>query len=158
MPLRARLLLIFPLLFILAACSSKTAEDAGAKDSCPLTEPEWLKPPADAAVNEPSASGYYFVNEDQSIWASAWQREDEEHPFRAGAEGNKVGWFRPAGAELVITGRRLDGEAPPLQAEASCCYPTRFQASGVYFPTEGCWEVSAQAQDRKLSFVVWVEP
>jgi hypothetical protein len=82
-------------------------------------------------VPDPPAYGYYFVNEDHSIWASAWQTIDEENPFRAGEEGNKVGWFRPAGADLIITGRRLDAEAPPLQAEVGCCYPTRVQASGV---------------------------
>jgi hypothetical protein len=95
------------------------------------------------------------VNEDRSIWASAYWGE---YHLRAGEEGNKVGWFRPAGAELEITGQRLDGEAPPLEAHASCCYPTRFQASGLYFPTEGCWEVIAKAQDKELSFVVRVEP
>ena len=78
--------------------------------------------------------------------------------FRAGEEGYKIGWFRPVGSELIITGRRLDAEAPPLEAETGCCYPTRFQASGVYFSTEGCWELNVQAENRKLSFVVWVEP
>jgi hypothetical protein len=153
-----RLPIIVFFLLIAVACSSSVVEDTSAKNSCPLTEPMWLKPPEDAAVNDPPAYGYYFVNEDQSIWASAWQAKDEENSFRAGEEGNKVGWFRPAGAKLVITGRRLDAEASPLETEASCCSPTRFQASGLYFPTEGCWEVTAQAEDRKLSFVVWVEP
>jgi len=59
---------------------------------------------------------------------------------------------------LVITGQRLDANAPSLKSEVPYCYPTRFQATGVYFPTEGCWEVTAQAEARKLSFVVWVEP
>lgn len=50
------------------------------------------------------------------------------------------GWFGPAGAELVITGQRLDGEASPLQASIPPGYGTRFQASGLSFPSEGCWE------------------
>lgn len=128
------------------------------KAACPVTEPVWVKPPEDSAVSGPPAYGYYYLNEDRSIWASAWWEEQEENFLRVNEEGIKVGWFRPAGAELVITGQRLDGEAPPLEAEASCCYPTRFQASGLYFPTEGCWEVTAKAADSKLSFVVWVEP
>ena len=41
-------------------------------DACPVTEPVWAKPPADAAVQGSSAFGYYFVNDDRSIWASAW--------------------------------------------------------------------------------------
>jgi hypothetical protein len=96
------------------------------------------------------------VNEDSSIWASAyWPRE--EYPLRAGEEGNKMGWFRPAGAALEVTGRRLDGEAPPLEAEFPCCYSTRFQASGLYFLAAGCWEVAAKAADSVLTFIVKVE-
>jgi hypothetical protein len=68
-----------------------------------------------------------------------------------------MGWFRPAGETLTITGQRLDAEAPPLEAEIPCCYPTRFQATGLYFPTEGCWEVNAAAAESELSVVVWVE-
>ena len=141
----------FLLLFILSACSSP-------QSACPLTEATWIKPPEDSAVLNEPAFGYYFVNEDQSIWASAWWTESEEFSLRTGNEGNKLGWFRPAGAELVITGQRLDGDASSLQAEIPCCYPSRFQATGLYFPTEGCWEVHAKAEDRELSFVVWVEP
>ena len=137
---------------LLTVCS------ASGKAVCPLTEPVWVKPPEDSAVSDPPAYGYYFVNEDRSIWASAWWEEQEENYLRVSEEGVKVGWFRPAGDDLEITGQRLDGEAPPLEAEASCCYPTRFQASGLYFPTEGCWEVTAKAADSKLTFVVWVEP
>jgi hypothetical protein len=59
---------------------------------------------------------------------------------------------------MEVTGRRLDGETPALEAEFPCCYPTRFQASGLYFPTEGCWEVTAIAEDSVLTFVVKVEP
>ena len=125
---------------------------------CPFTQPVWLKPPEDAAVMNPPQFGYYFMNADHSILASAWWFENEAYPLRAGKDGNKVGWFRPAGADLEITGQRLDAEAPPLEAHASCCYPTRFQASGVYFPTEGCWEVTARAAGSLLKFVVKVEP
>lgn len=152
MRLSTRFLAAILLAVILSACLNRSARSA-----CPVTEPVWVKPPEDAAVQDPTAHGYYFVNEDRSIWASAWWMGWDE-PLQVREEGFKVGWFRPAGAELIITGKRLDGEAPPLEAHASCCYPTRFQASGLYFPTEGCWEVTASAQDRKLSFVIWLEP
>jgi len=98
------------------------------------------------------------INEERSIWASASWATQEEYDMNVSREWIKVGWFRPAGVELVITGQRLDGEAPPLESEASCCYPTRFQASGLYFPTEGCWKVTANAAESKLSFIIWVEP
>ena len=148
----SHLLVTILLLPFLAACTNAFYDN-----DCPITEPVWAKPPEDSAVQNPPAAGYYYVNEDRSIWAAAWWAGQDE-PLRFSEEGVKVGWFRPAGAELVITGQRLDGEAPPLEAHASCCYPTRFQASGLYFPTEGCWEVTAKAGGRELLFVVWVEP
>jgi hypothetical protein len=134
---------------VLTACSGTQA--------CPVTEPAWVIPPEDSAVLDPPAYGYYYVNEDSSIWASAyWPRE--EYPLRAGGAGNKMGWFRPAGATMEVTGQRLDGQTPPLKAEFPCCYPTRFQASGLYFPAEGCWEVTAKVADSVLTFIVKVEP
>lgn len=135
---------------------SQTAATSNA--DCPVSESVWVKPPEDSAVNDPPAFGYYFVNDDQSIWASAWWTGSSEYRLRAAGEGNKVGWFRPAGAALAITGERLDAAAPPLEAEAACCYQTRFQASGLYFPTEGCWRVTARAGESELTFVVQVYP
>ena len=158
------------IVFLLAACNAtKTADptapsntpivsstETASANACPLTEPTWAKFPEDSAIQDPPVYGYYFINEDSSIWASAWWTKEDENYLRAG-EDIKVGWFRPAGAELEVTGQRLDGEAPPLEFHAPCCYPTRFQASGFIFPTPGCWEVTARADDRKLSFVIWVE-
>jgi hypothetical protein len=124
--------------------------------ACPVTEPVWLLHPEDSAIQNEPTYGYYYVNEDSSIWASArWPRE--ENPLRAGEGGNKMGWFRPAGAKLEITGKRLDGEAPPPKGMFPCCYPTRFQSSGLHFPTAGCWEVTAKAADSVLTFIVKVE-
>jgi hypothetical protein len=103
-----------------------------------------VKPPDDAAVNSVTGQGEYFVNEDRSIWASAQWVMDKEYLLAERENGIKVGWFRPAGATLEITGQRLNGNSPPLEAIVPCCYPTRFQASGLIFPTEGCWEVTAK--------------
>lgn len=168
------ILFVIPVVVLLSACvmhvptdlaspQSKTPHGFESDDpiglTCPATEPEWAKPPEDAAVQGPSDYGYYYINQDRSIWASAWWTgQEEEFAPRAGEEGIKVGWFRPEGVPLAISGKRLDGDAPPLAAHAPCCYPTRFQASGLVFPSEGCWEVTAQADDRTLSFVVRVTP
>ena len=125
---------------------------------CPVTKPDWIKPPEDSAVQESPSYGYYFTNKDRSIWASAWWEENEKYHLHSGEDGIKVGWFRPEGASLEITGQRLDAQAPPLDAYIPCCYPTRFQATGLAFPTEGCWRITASATDSVLSFVVEVEP
>jgi hypothetical protein len=167
-----RFLTTLLLLSVLVACTRAPAESTSAtpvlitpttseqSDSraCPLAESIWVKPPDDSAVQDPPAFGYYFVNEDRSIWASAWWTGQEDYPLRASKEGVKVGWFRPAGVALEITGQRIDAQAAPLEAHIPCCYPTRFQATGLYFPTAGCWEVTAKAADSELSFVVLVEP
>ena len=129
-----------------------------AESDCTVTEPAWVKPPEDSAVSGSPEPGYYFVNEDRSIWASAWWTEAEDYVLRVSEEGLKVGWFRPEGADIEITGQRLDAQAAPLLTHVPCCYPTRFQATGLYFPTQGCWEVTAQAADSVLTFTVWVEP
>jgi len=146
---RIFIILLFPYI-MLTGCTTL--------NTCPVTEPVWVKPPDDSAVQNPPSYGYYFLNEDRSIWASAWWTESDEYSLRAGEDGNKVGWFRPAGAELKITGRRLDAQALNLEAHVPCCYPTRFQATGLSFPTEGCWEVTAKTEDSTLTFVVQVEP
>jgi hypothetical protein len=137
------------LALLVSNCTSNAA--------CPVTEPDWALPPDDPAVGNPPAYGYYYVNEDRSIWASAWWTGQKEEYLLAG-EGLKMGWFRPEGADLEISGQRLDGTAPTLEAHVPCCYPTRFQATGLVFPTEGCWEVSARAGESLLTFVVQVAP
>jgi hypothetical protein len=126
--------------------------------ACPVTEPAWLTPPDDAAVSGSPEPGPYFVNQDRSMWAGAWWTGQVGSRPEAGDDGIKIGWFRPAGAALEITGRRLDGPAPPLEAHVPCCYPTRFQATGVIFPGAGCWEVTGRAADSELSFVIEVAP
>ena len=151
MKLFTRILSIFIILFILASCTTTNS-------SCPVTEPEWLLAPDDPAINNPPAYGHYFVNDDHSIWASAWWTDSEYSKFSEIENGVKVGWFRPAGAEITVTGQKLDGDAPAIESDFPCCYPTRFQASGLYFPSGGCWEVNARAEDKSLTFVIWIEP
>lgn len=151
---------------LLIACaasgtSPETTSASAAQDStstCAVTEPVWAQPPTDPAVEGTPEFGYYYVNEDRSIWTSAWWTAQEDYHLTVSETGFKFGWMRPAGADLEITGQRIDAKAPPLEAEVPCCYPTRFQATGLYFPTEGCWQVTAKAADSELSFVVKVEP
>jgi hypothetical protein len=69
----------------------------------------------------------------------------------------KFGWWRNVSGQLEITGRRLDGSAPPLHAGVPDGYGgTGFQASGVSFPTEGCWELTGSVGSSSLTFVTLV--
>ncbi len=70
----------------------------------------------------------------------------------------KFPWWRAVHGALTIQGRRLDASAPPLQAIIPEGYgDSGFQASGLIFPTEGCWEVTGKVADQELRFVVAVQ-
>jgi hypothetical protein len=73
-----------------------------------------------------------------------------------GRLGMKFGWYRLTSGFLVISGRRLDAPAPPLSAMTSGYGLTGFNASGVYFPTEGCWQVTGRVGGTALTFVTFV--
>ena len=74
-----------------------------------------------------------------------------------GSIGIKFGWWREVAGKLTITGRRLDASAPPARGDIPDGYGTTgFQASGVWFPTEVCWEVTGQMGTTTLTFVTFV--
>jgi hypothetical protein len=123
----------------------------GSTATCPVTPMVYARPPHDP---NPFFPGFgfrnWYINADRTIWASAWS------PWSFRPDGDKVLWIRPAGEELTVTGQRLDAEAAPLTADIPCCYPSTFQASGLTFPTPGCWQVTAGAGRAKLQFVILV--
>ncbi len=156
-------LVVIPILF--SACQRLTAgrrislapsrasatvrENAPTTMNCPVTKAILDEPPKDPNADL-SGVGDWYVNAERTIWVRS------QH-WRVGSEGNKVIWIRPAGTELTIIGRRLDGWAPLLGVDMPCCYPTGFQVTGLYFPTDGCWEITAMAGNSKLRFVTEVQ-
>jgi hypothetical protein len=78
---------------------------------------------------------------------------------RPGRLGRHEVWLVAGGHRQPTTqsGRRLDAPAPPARAPAPDGYgDTGFQASGVDFPTEGCWEVTGTLPTTRLTFVTFV--
>lgn len=63
---------------------------------------------------------------------------------------------------LIVTGRRLDADAPPLKfygaTNAMADDIKTAMLTGVDFPTLGCWEVTGQYKKSELKFVVWIAP
>ncbi|MGQ0600166.1 MAG: YncE family protein [Anaerolineales bacterium] len=151
------------LLTVLAACASPAAGPVVVKETpladaasrvepvafeCPVSESVATPAPDDPNA-DPFGNGPWFINADRSIWMPL-------HSMSVG--GNKLVWIRPAGASSAIIGRRLDGEAPPLEYFSPGGYFTGFEVGGLTFPTEGCWEVTATAGESALTFVVEVRP
>jgi hypothetical protein len=126
--------------------------------NCPVTIGHPIPPATpwrDQLFGWPSAYG------NGSLWVGAlWPHgvvvipPDQINPD--GSMGMKFGWWRATTGFLTITGRRLDAPAPPLAAQASGYALTGFNASGVTFPTEGCWQVTGKVGSVTLTFVTFV--
>jgi hypothetical protein len=94
-------------------------------------------------------------------WRADRRRASSERGRRAtidadGAIHAKYGWWRNGLAKIKITGRRLDGIAPPLRADVPSGYGSGFQATMVVFPTTGCWRVTGTFLGAKLTFTALV--
>jgi hypothetical protein len=116
--------------------------------SCAVTGTIQTEPPREPNA-DPFGFGDWHVNDHQTIWV-------RDRDWRVG--GHKVVWIRPQGTNLEISGHRLDGEAPPMDARIPRGYITGFQVTGLIFPSEGCWEVIATAGKSELRFVTQVAP
>jgi len=95
-------------------------------------------------------SGPWHINDDRTIWA--W-----DQPYIAGAAVNTM-WMKPANVELVITGRRLDGESAPLKIQLAKDATAGYIATAMTFPRAGCWEVTATAGSSTLTYITRVDP
>ena len=107
----------------------------------------------DEPPKDPNADRFGFgdwnVNAERAIWV-------QSNNWRAGPDGNKVIWIRPAGTTLMVTGKRLDAQSSELQASEDRGYPIGFTVINLQFPTPGCWEVVAKAGQEKLRLVAHV--
>jgi hypothetical protein len=112
----------------------------------------------------PRGNNDWYANKDRTIWATFWgwdfvRGPDQSNPKTGYVPGQKVLWHKPSDYPITVTGRRIDGAAPPLVYDISFDPRPRgpIQPSRVYFPTAGCWEVDAKAGGSELSFVVLVK-
>jgi beta-lactamase regulating signal transducer with metallopeptidase domain len=97
---------------------------------------------------EALGSGPWIINSERTIWAP-------DQPYIANRAVNTI-WMRPANTELMLTARRLDGDAPDFTAGPATPYETAYVAISVNFPVAGCWEVTATAGESKLTFTTRV--
>ena len=91
-----------------------------------------------------------------ALWPNGVVIMTKEDVGPGGRLGMKFGWYRLTSGFLTITGRRLDAQAPPASGVASGYGLIGFNASGVIFPTEGCWQVTGRVARVTLTFVTFV--
>lgn len=88
-------------------------------------------------------------------------------PFSPSGYTQKIPWWREGynwqaepEPDLQVSGERLDGESPTLNASrANGSYAADMGSAmmmSVDFPTLGCWKITGKYKDAELSFVVWV--
>lgn len=104
------------------------------------------RPPDDPGASSFASPGAtWFANDSRTLWAWWWGKT-------SGGD-YKVLWVRP-GQSLRVTGRRLDAASAPMTADIPSGYYDTYQASGLSFPSPGCWQVDANASGQTLRFVV----
>ena len=162
----ARTLITLAGLASLALAAAPAAAPApGGGAGCPVTLPN--RSPAPTTGPEPSARG--FNHGDDRLRAHLyWPRGvvraglQPDGGSMAVVEPNgsvslKLGWWRGVPGRLVVTGRRLDGPAPPVHAHVPSGYGRLgFQPTGITFRTVGCWRVTGRVGDATLTFVLRV--
>lgn len=145
-----------------ATASARTADP----DGCPITIPPQpaFMPPSPPAPAPRSARASEFWYGTPALWTSL--RPDgtwSSLPYYDGAYTQKVFWWSQGynwKSPLTVTGRRIDGLAPPLRASAATnAFAADIGSSvlvGVEIPVGGCWEITGHLKGTELRFVVWV--
>lgn len=123
--------------------------------SCPVTIPNRSNPPGVAATESGNIHGngvLWVTIAYGGVIPSGKNNQQSDGSIRM-----KFPWWRGDIGELKISGVRLDEAAPPLRADVPSGYGTTgFQASAIFFPTVGCWEVTGKAGSASLTIVVKV--
>jgi hypothetical protein len=115
-----------------------------------------------------SASRFWYGSEALAVLlrrSGTWQGMGPSHNYR-----DKLFWWRQGydgttapRPELVVSGRRIDGEAPPvIVSRATNAYHEDFggwaMLVGIEFPASGCWEMTGRYEGQAVTFVVRVGP
>lgn len=161
--------------FVMAACgpgeragSEGALAAAGGYAACPVTQPQ--EPPfTPAGPYSPPEEGEFWYGS-QALWTmlrldGTWRAL----PLNQDGYTQKIFFWREGYdsevepvPDLVVTARRLDGDAPSLESTMATNgqHPDlgTFMLAGLDFPTLGCWEVTGQTGEQTLSYVVWIEP
>lgn len=154
-------LLQLAILTVAAVAAPQAGQTAQGGSSCPVT----LAAGHQFAEPSPSsASRFWFGDEKLAVLLNAGGRWRGMGPTRSYRD--KLFWWRQGydgttepTPNLVVTGRRLDDQAPALATpRATNAKHADFggwaMLVALEFPVAGCWQVTGEYGSQKLSFVV----
>src|SRR5260370_24776224 len=117
-----------------------------------------------------AASGTFWYGTDE-LWTAQsvdgkWKMEGAVYTTKLVFWGRRFDWRKENEPKLIVTGKRLDGDAPSIAvSHANAVFvpgkpgmmpPGMMTLLDV--PTAGCWELTAHYRGHTLTFVVSVEP
>jgi hypothetical protein len=168
----SRLVLLISLVALTANGQQSSPQPPLVPASCQVTVPpaEPFIPPKPYEVGELKNT---FVLGTERLWTTVrksgvwgWGPHEPGHEHEVQPLTEKIfwvsqdfNWRKEYPPDLRVTGRRLDGSAPPLLTMTPTNAfpgPAAAMLTGVYVPTPGCWEITGEYKGQKLSFVVWV--
>jgi hypothetical protein len=151
--MRTCVLILVVLIAIACAGPVPTASPAA---ECQPTQPNGDIPPGKDPNPSFYGNGRLYTT---GLWDSGEIRADPRFVEADGSIGMKFGWWRAPGVgaagDLQITGHELHTGASIVPSIPDG-YGQDFQATGITFPTEGCFEITARSDDAQLTFVVKV--
>lgn len=158
--LRATTLLLALVVVLMPAGGAEGRSSA----DCPVTRPNNNMPAPDLLETfGAQLTADYFHGTDR-LWVGMWWpngviHSRDVHYDPDGSLAVKTPWFRgpDTRGQLVITGRRLDADAPLPRFEGVPSYGgASVEVSGINYRTPGCWKVTGTVGDASLTFVTFV--
>jgi hypothetical protein len=160
---------LMPCLLLLAVSACSGSEFASSPtetvsgESCPRSTPNVKVSPHEHFIS--IETGYQ--NRDGTLFTDLPEDGklllDPQSVEKNGSLGPIKWWWylQDVFGELSVEGRRLDGAAPPLEAEFVNSSrteqgPTGPQQIRMLFPSTGCWEITASTDDASIRLVLSV--
>lgn len=150
----------FPVAMVLllscAAPAPSASPSASAAEGCRTTLPTGGTPPGEDSSPNVYTNGRLYTG----LPTNGEILADDSFIEADGSIGWKFAWWRAPGVgaagDLRITGHEIS-TGLPITVSIPDGYGQRFQASGITFPTEGCYEITATTGDTHLTFVTKVK-
>lgn len=151
-----RPIVAFLLLVIALGCGGPPPTTTPVGVVCEPTQPNGDTPPGQDPSPSSHGNGRLYTT---GLWAKGEILADPRFVAADGSIGMKFAWWRAPGVgaagDLQITGHEMSTSAS-IVASIPDGYGQPFQATGITFPTEGCYKITAQSGDAQLTVVVKV--